>query len=100
MCKQCDELQKQIAQYQRFLAQNLDPLTNERMKAAVLELEKRRAEVHQRNLMIIYQEKIAPPCPLPDFVEPPEVLALNRTVASLQRENSWLKARVDRLLGK
>jgi hypothetical protein len=46
MCKKCDELQKQIAQYQRFLNQIFDPLTQERWKAAVAELEKRKAELH------------------------------------------------------
>jgi hypothetical protein len=50
--------------------------------------------------MIIYQEKIAPPERLPDPIEPPDVLALHRTIESLKRENALLKARVDRLLGK
>jgi hypothetical protein len=46
MCKKCDELQKQIAQYERFLNQIFDPLTQERMKAALAELQKRKAELH------------------------------------------------------
>jgi hypothetical protein len=43
MCEQCDYLEKQIAQY-RFLTNRFDPLTEERMKAALAELEKRKAE--------------------------------------------------------
>ena len=50
--------------------------------------------------MLIYQEKIAPPDPLPDAREPSDVLALNRTIDSLGRENRWLKTQLDRLLRK
>jgi hypothetical protein len=50
--------------------------------------------------MPIYQEKIAPPGPLPVSTEPPDVPSLNRTIESLKRENAWLKARLDRLLRK
>ena len=46
------------------------------------------------------QEKFLPPEPLPDSKEPPDVLALNRTIESLEREDIWLKARLDRLRGK
>jgi hypothetical protein len=44
--------------------------------------------------MVIYQEKIAPPGPLPDSTEPPDVLSLNRTIESLTRENAWLRAQL------
>jgi len=46
MCERCDELQKQIDRYNRFLHQRFDPLTEERLKAALAELEKRKAELH------------------------------------------------------
>jgi hypothetical protein len=48
--------------------------------------------------MIIFQEKIAPPEPLPR--EPSDVLSLHRTRESLEQENTWLKAQLDRLLRK
>jgi hypothetical protein len=50
--------------------------------------------------MTVYIEKIAPPGPLPDSVEPADVLSLHRTIESLERENAWLKARLDRLSRK
>jgi hypothetical protein len=46
MCEQCDKLQKQIDQYNRFLERRFDQLTEQRMKEAVTELEKRKAELH------------------------------------------------------
>ena len=51
--------------------------------------------------MMIYQEKIAPPDPLPDPAnEPAEVLLSRRPTESLQQENSWLKARLAHILRK
>jgi hypothetical protein len=46
MCDKCGDIQNQIAQYNRFLNQNLDPLTQEWMGAAVTELEERKAKLH------------------------------------------------------
>ena len=46
MCEQCEKLQKQIDQYYRILNYGFDPLTEERLKTAVSELEKRKAELH------------------------------------------------------
>jgi hypothetical protein len=46
MCKQCASVQKQIDHYYRFLKQGFDPLTEERIKSAIIELEKRKAELH------------------------------------------------------
>jgi hypothetical protein len=46
--------------------------------------------------MMIYQEKITPPEPLPDSTEPPDVLSLSRTIESLKRENAWLKEQLAR----
>jgi hypothetical protein len=40
-------------------------------------------------LMKVYQEKIAPPGPLPDHTEPPDVLLFQRTI--VEQENDWLK---------
>ena len=39
--------------------------------------------------MMVYQEKIAPPGPLPDHTEPPDVLLFQRTI--VEQENDWLK---------
>jgi hypothetical protein len=51
--------------------------------------------------MVIYQEKIAPPGPLPaNLGEPPEVLHLRRTIDSLEKENAWLKAQLARIRAK
>ena len=46
MCEQCENLQKQIDQYNRILHCGFDPLTEERLKAVLSELEKRKAELH------------------------------------------------------
>jgi hypothetical protein len=44
MCEQCTNLQTQIDRYNRHLKGRFDHLTEERMKAAVADLEKRQAE--------------------------------------------------------
>jgi hypothetical protein len=41
--------------------------------------------------MKVYQEKIAPPGPLTDHTEPPDVLLFQRTIESVEQENEWLK---------
>ena len=50
MCEQCENLQKQIDQYNRILHYGFDPLTEERLKAAISELEKRKAALHRGRL--------------------------------------------------
>jgi hypothetical protein len=46
-------------------------------------------------LMMVDQEKIAPPNPLPVLSsEPSDVLALERTIESLKQENAWLRERL------
>ena len=45
-------------------------------------------------LIMVYQEKIAAPGPLPVRREPPDVLLLQRTIKSLEQENAWLKERI------
>jgi len=47
MCDQCDQLQKQISHYRRFLSQRFDPLTEQRMKATIIELEQRKDAIHK-----------------------------------------------------
>jgi hypothetical protein len=45
--------------------------------------------------MMVYQEKILPPGPLPVLgSEPPEVLLSQRTIESLELEKAWLKERL------
>ena len=46
MCEQCKNLQKQIDQFTRILQHPFDPLTVERLKAALAEMERRKAELH------------------------------------------------------
>ena len=46
MCEECVKLENKIAHYQRFLKQRYDPLTEERIKQAVQELEQQKASLH------------------------------------------------------
>jgi hypothetical protein len=41
--------------------------------------------------MMVYQEKIAPPGPLPDDTAPPAVLSFQRTIESVERGNESLE---------
>jgi hypothetical protein len=45
--------------------------------------------------MTVYQEEIAP---LPAPTEPLDVLAFERTIESLERENAWLKYQLARMV--
>ena len=46
-------------------------------------------------LVMVYQEKVAPPGPLPVLAsEPSDVLLSQRTIDSLEQENAWLKERL------
>ncbi|SDR89733.1 hypothetical protein [Bradyrhizobium canariense] len=50
--------------------------------------------------MMVYQEKIAPPGPLPILEsDGADVLIFHRTIESLERENRWLKQVLARLSG-
>ena len=51
----------------------------------------------KRALMMVYQEKIAAPGPLPVRREPADVLLLRRTIESLEQENTWLKEQLARV---
>jgi len=42
--------------------------------------------------------KIEPPDALPVSSEPPDVLHLQRTIDSLEKENAWLKAQLARII--
>jgi hypothetical protein len=46
MCEQCEDLQNKIDKYRHFLQHPFDPLTLERIKVAIVDLEQRKAEVH------------------------------------------------------
>jgi len=48
--------------------------------------------------MMGYQEKIAPPDPLPVTNEPSDVMLFHRTIRSLEQENAWLQERLARIL--
>jgi hypothetical protein len=51
--------------------------------------------------MMVDQEKIAPPGPLPVIAsEPADVLYSERTIESLEQENAWLKERLAQILRK
>ena len=46
MCQQCDHLQERIQNLRRVSAQRFDPLTAERLTAAIAELEAKKAALH------------------------------------------------------
>jgi len=48
MCQQCDELQFRIDGFRRALTQRFDPLTTQRLKEGLDELEARKAALHSR----------------------------------------------------
>jgi hypothetical protein len=48
MCELCDELDRKIGQYQRFLSEPIDTLTKERISAGMEELSQQRALMHVR----------------------------------------------------
>ena len=48
--------------------------------------------IHEEGpLMMVYQEKIAPPGPLPAHTEPPVMRSFQRTIETVEQENEWLK---------
>jgi hypothetical protein len=46
---------------------------------------------------MVHQEKIAP-SPVPALAEPSDVLAFQRTIESLEQENTWLKEQLARIV--
>src|ERR1700759_3363047 len=46
MCELCDELDRKIGQFRRFLAEPVDPLTAERIKTGLEEILEQRASMH------------------------------------------------------
>jgi hypothetical protein len=46
--------------------------------------------------MMVHQEKVAPPEPA--TCEPADVLRLQRTIDSLEKENAWLKEQLARAI--
>jgi hypothetical protein len=52
---------------------------------------------HEEGVPVIHQEIIAPPKPL-SANEPSDVLRLQRTIDSLEKENAWLKEQLARMV--
>jgi hypothetical protein len=46
MCEKCDAVQRQLDRFKRILSYGFDPLTEERLRDAIKELEQRKAELH------------------------------------------------------
>jgi hypothetical protein len=46
MCEICDELDRKIGQYRRFVAEPIDTLTKDRLRAGMEELKMQRASMH------------------------------------------------------
>ena len=47
MCEECEKLQGKITHYCQLQKQRFDPLTEERMKQLVADLERRKKAMHQ-----------------------------------------------------
>jgi hypothetical protein len=47
MCEECEKLRGKITHYRQFLKQRFDPLTEERMKQVIADLEQRKKAMHQ-----------------------------------------------------
>jgi hypothetical protein len=47
MCEKCDDLDKKISRYAEFLRQGLDPVTSERIKEAIKEMQKHKTALHR-----------------------------------------------------
>lgn len=46
MCDHCDKLEEKISHYRLFLNQRFDPLTEERIRALIADLERQRETMH------------------------------------------------------
>jgi hypothetical protein len=46
MCDQCDKLEERISHYRLFLNQRFDPLTEERIRALIADLERQKETMH------------------------------------------------------
>jgi hypothetical protein len=46
MCEECEKLRGKITHYRRLLKQRFDPLTEERMKQVIADLERRKKAMH------------------------------------------------------
>ena len=47
MCEECEKLRGKITHYSQLLKQRFDPLTEERMKQVIADLERRKKAMHQ-----------------------------------------------------
>jgi hypothetical protein len=47
MCDRCQQLESKIQRYRRFVTQDLDALTVERIQELILELEQRKEAMHR-----------------------------------------------------
>lgn len=46
MCEKCVDLDKKIAHYREFLKYGLDPVTSDRIKEAIREMQQHRVALH------------------------------------------------------
>ena len=49
MCEQCEKIRQKISHYRRFLGQRFDPLTEERVRALIADMEGRIEGLHCRS---------------------------------------------------
>jgi hypothetical protein len=49
-------------------------------------------------MVYVYQEKIAPPGPLPARTKVPDVPTLQHIIKSLEQENAWLKKQLTHIV--
>jgi hypothetical protein len=73
MCEKCDELQKKIDHFERFLAPPIDPLTRQRINSGIAEMKKQKAAMHPEDTQQPYPRSMVGYAPLPgglDVVRP------------------------------
>jgi arsenate reductase-like glutaredoxin family protein len=46
MCDQCKKVQEQISHYSQFVNKRMDPLTEQRIRELLADLEQRKAAIH------------------------------------------------------
>jgi hypothetical protein len=57
MCDQCDKLEEKICHYRLFLNQRFDPLTEERIRAAIADLERQKGRFHSWGTLFSLPER-------------------------------------------
>ena len=57
MCDHCDKIGEKISHYRLFLNNRFDPLTEERIKALIAELERQKKTMHSSAASFSFREQ-------------------------------------------